>query len=454
MQFVQKKIGRNTMPTHQIQPAASSALAATAQPHSYEIRPSDIAVGVVVGRTASFFDLFVFGIACALVFPRVFFPFVSTADGMLYAFAIFAVGYVAQPIGALVFLPVERRFGRAISLTIALFLLGSATVGVAFLPGYTSVGGVSIVVLIILRAGQGFATGGSWDGLASLLAIKAPSRRKGWYASIPQLGAPIGFIVAAALFAYLWSSLSTEEFYAWGWRYPFFTAFAVNVVALFARLRLVVSPEYQAEFRNRELAPASVTKLVQTQGRFVALGAFAPLASYALFNLVTLFTLSWSLLFTQQSPAQFLIVQIIGALVAIPCMLISGRLADRIGRRMTLGLFANLIAIYSGWTAVLLSGDNLESYIFIIVGFALLGFSHAQSSGAVTASFRREFRYTGAHFSSDLSWLLGAGFAPLVALLLVAYFGVGYVGLYLLSGAVCTLVALWISRKLGGLPND
>ena len=442
------------MSTNSSQVAMSEGFAQSGSAHAHPLQPSDIAVGVVVGRTASFFDVFVFGIACALVFPKEFFPFVSQADGMLYSFAIFALGFLAQPLGSLLFVPIQRRFGRTTALTIALFLLGSATVGVAFLPGYASLGSASIVALCVLRLGQGFAVGGSWDGLASLLAIKAPSSKRGWYAAIPQLGAPIGFIVAASLFAYLWSSLSHEEFYGWGWRYAFFTAFAVNVVALFARLRIVVSPEYTSEFKQRDLSPALVGGLLKTQGRYVALGAFAPLASYALLNLVTLFTLSWALLYTEQSPTQFLAVQVIGALVAIPCMLVSGRIADRLGRRLTLGLFAILIAIYSGWTAVLLSGSDFESYIFIIIGFALLGFSHAQSSGVVAASFRREFRYTGAHFSADISSLLGAGFAPLVALMLAAYLDVGYVGLYLLSGAACTLAALWISRKLGGLPNS
>jgi MFS family permease len=443
-----------TMPTSQAQPAGPSDFAKPRQSHARQITPGDIAVGVVVGRTASFFDVFVFGIACALVFPSVFFPFASQADGMFYSFAIFAIGFIAQPVGSMFFLPIRRRFGRATTLTIALFMLGSATVGVAFLPGYSSFGWASIAALCVLRAGQGFAMGGSWNGLASLLALNAPRHKRGWYASIPQLGAPTGFIVAAGLFAYLWASLTYGEFFSWGWRYPFFAAFAVNVVALFARLRLVVSPEYTTEFKQRDLVPSSLGNLVRTQGRFVALGAFAPLASYALFNLVTLFALSWALLYTRQSPTHFLVVQIIGALVAIPCMLISGRIADKLGRRITLGLFATLIAVYSGWTAVLLSGDDFESYLFIIIGFALLGFSHAQSSGAVAASFRREFRYSGAQFSADLSWLLGAGFAPLVALVLASYLGVGYVGLYLLSGAFCTLAALWISRKLGGLPNN
>ncbi len=418
------------------------------------VTPGDISIGVVIGRVTGFFDFFVFGIACVLVFPQVFFPFASTLDGTFYSFAIFALAFIAQPLGSLFFLPLQRDHGRGAKLTVALLMLGTATVLIALLPGYETWGWVAIVALAVLRFIQGFAIGGSWNGLASLLALKAPRERRGWYASIPQLGAPVGFIIAAGLFAYLWSSLSAEDFIGWGWRYPFFVAFAVNVVALFARLRLVVSPEYEKQMDERDLDPSPVGELVRTQGKSIVLGAFAPLASYALFHLVTIFALSWALLFTEQSPVSFLLVQIVGALIAMPCMLLSGRIADRLGRRRTLALFAVLIAIYSGWTPLMLAGGVTQSYIFIIVGFALLGFSHGQSAGAVSSSFASAFRYTGARITSDLAWLIGAAFAPLVALSLAVWFGVGYVGLYLLSGAVCTLGAIWISRRMGGLPND
>lgn len=429
-----------------------------AQPaeHAHDVphvTPGDISIGVVIGRISEFFDFFVFGIGCVLVFPRILFPFASELSGIFYSFAIFALAFIGRPIGSLFFLFLQREYGRGTKLTVALFLLGSTTAGIAFLPVYNTLGVAAIWLLALLRFGQGFAIGGSWDGLASLLALNAPRNRRGWYAMIPQLGAPIGFIVAASLFAYLLFSLSSDEFYAWGWRYPFFVAFAINVVALFARLRLVVTSDYSALLKLRELEPSPVGELVRSQGRAIALGAFAPLASYALFHLVTIFALSWALLFTKQSPASFLLVQIVGATVAIPCMFLSGVIADRFGRRMTLAIFGALIAVYSGWTPLMLSGGTTAGYLFIIAGFALLGFSHAQAAGAVNSSFRSYFRYTGALITSDLGWLLGAGFAPLVALSLSVYLGVGYVGLYLLSGAAGTLGALWFSRA-GGLPND
>jgi MFS family permease len=422
--------------------------------HAEPLAPGDLAVGVMVGRISQSFDFFVFGIGCVLAFPAVFFPFASQIDGVFYSFAVFALAFIARPLGSMFFLVLQRQFGLPTKLTIALFLLGMATAGTAFLPGYGTLGWAAILALAVLRFGQGFALGGSWNGLASLMALKAPRDRRGWYAMLPQLSEPIGFIIAAGLFAYIWSSLSHREFIDWGWRYPFFAAFAINVVALFASLRMVVAPRYTEQLKERELEPSSMRELARSQGNNIALGAFAPLASYAMFHLVTIFALSWALLFTRQSVPGFLMVQIVGAFVALPCMLLSGVVADRLGRRTTLAVGGALIAVYSGWTALLLSGGTVNGYLFIILGYALLGFTLAQAAGAVSSNFRPEFRLCGAMITSDLGWLIGAGFAPLVALALARYAGVPYVGLYLLSGAIGTLGALWISRRSGGLPND
>ena len=435
-------------------PQGDQSYAPSSSGGTHKIAPGEIAIGVIIGRISEFFDFFVFGIACVLVFPAVFFPFANRIDGTFYSFAIFALAFVARPVGSLAFRMIHDHYGRGTKLTVALFMLGTATAGIAFVPGYATLGEFAIALLALFRFGQGFAIGGSWDGLPSLLALNAPANRRGWYAMIPQLGAPLGFIVAAGLFAYLVIGLSHADFIDWGWRYPFYVAFAINVVALFARLRLVATPEFRELLKTRELEPSPIGDLLRTQGRNIALGAFAPLASYALFHLVTIFALSWALLFTKQSVSSFLLVQILGAAIAVPSMIVSGMVADRIGRRASLAIFAVLIAVYSGWTPVLLSGSTTGGYLFILVGFALLGFSHAQASGAINSSFQPFYRYSGAVITSDLGWLLGAAFAPLVALALAVHLGVGYVGLYLLSGALGTLAALGISRSLKLLPND
>ena len=413
-----------------------------------EVSPGDIAIGVIIGRTSEYFDYFVYGIASVLVFPRIFFPFESPLDGTLYSFTIFSFAFIARPIGSIVFMDIQRRWGRGTKLTLALFLLGSSTAGIAFLPGYGSLGYMAIVLLAILRVGQGVALGGSWDGLPSLLALSAPKNRRGWYAMMGQLGAPVGFMLASGLYLLLYASLSLDDFLGWGWRYPFFCAFAINVVALFARLRLVVTHEYDQLLTDRELEPTTGRDVLRSQGHNVILGAFGALASYALFHVVTVFPLSWIILFSKQSVTAFLAIQILAAMLGVCGVVASGLIADRMGRRKTLGLTATLIAVFSGFAPTLLDGGTLGQDVFILIGFGLLGLSYGQAAGALNASFEPRYRYTGAALTSDVAWLIGAGFAPLVALGLSAYFGLGYVSLYLLSGAAGTLAALWVNRRL------
>jgi MFS family permease len=413
------------------------------------VAPGEIAIGVIIGRVSEFFDFFVFGIASVLVFPSVFFPFASPTTGTFYSFTIFSFAFIARPLGSLLFRFIYDWYGRGTKLTVALFMLGTATAGIAFLPSYAELGKASIILLALFRIGQGIALGGSWDGLPSLLALNAPPKHRGWYAMIPQLGAPLGFMIAAGLFAFLITSLSPADFTDWGWRYPFYVAFAINVVALFARLRLVMTPEFTELLKTRDLLPSPIGELFRTQGANIVLGALAPLASYALFHLVTIFPLSWVTLFTRESVTEYLIVQIVGAAIAVLTMLASGKIADRIGRRSTLGIGAVLIAVFSiaGMLPLFSRGTTTGAYLFILVGFALLGFSHAQASGAVNSSFASRYRYSGALVTSDFGWLAGAAFAPLIALGLAQHFGVGYVGLYLLSGAIGTLGALWLNRN-------
>jgi MFS family permease len=410
------------------------------------VDPSEVAVGVVIGRTSEFFDFFVYAIASVLVFPRLVFPFVDPLTGTLLSFSIFSLAFVARPIGTAIFTAVDRAYGRGTKLTIALFLLGSSTVALAFLPGYDQIGIGSALLLILFRIGQGLALGGTWDGLASLLAQTAPEGRRGWYAMVPQLGAPLGLMIASGLFAYFVANLSADDFFNWGWRYPFFVAFAINVVALFARLRIVVTPAYTKQFESRELEPAPVLETVRAEGRHIAIGAFTPAASFALFHMVTVFPLSWVFLFTRQPPARFLVIELIGAAIGVAAIVVSGPLADRFGRRQLLAAAALAIAVFSGFAPQFLNGGDVGEGVFMALGFVLLGVSFGQSSGAVASGFAKGYRYTASALTSDLAWLVGAGFAPVIALWLASRFGLMSSGAYLLTGALCTLGALAVWR--------
>jgi len=412
------------------------------------IAPSEIAIGVIIGRTSEFFDFFVYAIASVLVFPALVFPYLDPLSATLASFAIFALAFVARPLGTVIFTAIDRRHGRGAKLTIALFLLGGSTAAIAFLPGHQSIGAASALLLALFRMGQGVALGGSWDGLASLLSLNAPAGKRGRYAMIPQLGAPLGLIVASLLFMFLLSTLSAEDFLGWGWRYPFFVAFAINVVALFARLRIVVTPEYARLFEERALRPAPVAETLHANWKIIIAGAFAPLASFAMFHMVTVYPLSWVFLFTEDRPERFLLIEAVAAVAGAAAIIASGYLADRVGRRAVLGATAAAIAAFSGFAPQLLGAGEAGEVIFMVTGFVLLGLAFGQSSGALSANFRPSHRYTASALTSDLAWLFGAGFAPLVALWLSGAFGLIAAGAYLLSGALCTLVALGLNREL------
>lgn len=414
-------------------------------PHA-SASPSDIAIGVVIGRTSEFFDFFVYAIASVIVFPKLVFPHTDALTGTLYSFGIFSLAFLARPLGTVIFTAIDLRHGKAVKLTIALFLMGTSTVAIAFLPDYDTIGAAAIWLLALARIGQGLAWGGAWDGLASLLAVNAPANRRGWYAMIPQLGAPLGLIVASGLFAFFAGNLSVEDFFSWGWRYPFFVAFAINVVALFARLRMVATPEYENLFESREIAPAPALETVRNEWANIAVGALTPLASFALFHMVTVFPLSWVFLYTHESPARFLVIEAIGAVFGVAAIVTSGLIADRIGRQSLLIGAAVAIAAYSGFAPQLLDRGAAGETIYMILGFVLLGLSFGQASGSLASRFSANYRYTASALTADFSWLFGAGFAPLAALILASQFGLISAGAYLLSGAACTLAILSILR--------
>ena len=417
-------------------------------PAPVAVDPDRITIAVILARMTEFFDFFVYAIASALVFPHVFFSFVDPLTATLYSFAVFSLAFIARPIGSLLFLQIDRKFGRAVKLTTALFTLCGSTMAISFLPSYAEAGMLAPILLAVFRIGQGVGLGGAWDGLVSLLAMNAPEKQRGWYAMMPQLGAAMGFGLASAFFIIFTTQLSNPEFLAWGWRFPFFVALALNVLALFARLRMIMTPEFQTMLQQHELEPKPMFEMLRKQSRVVLTGAFVPLASLALFHLVTVFPLSCVSLNTDQKVSDFLFVQFVSAIIAGGMIVVSGVLSDKFGRRKLLGAAAAMIAVFSFIAPVLLSSGDIGRYLFVLIGFALLGLSFGQSGGALASRFSREYRYTGASLTSDISWLIGAGFAPLVALGFSSKFGLFAVGIYLLSGAVCTLVALYFSRTL------
>lgn len=409
------------------------------------LHPEQIATTVIMTRVSEYFGFFVFAIGCALVFPQVFFPNYDPVIGTLISFGVFSLAFISSAFARMVFMPLEEKMGIGTRVTIAMFLLGGSTIFVAFIPGYEESGIVGPILLCLARIGQGLGSGGAAAGLPIIMMMNAPEHKKSWYAMIPQLGGPAGFAIAAAIYYVLTDYLTAEEFIDWGWRFPFMVVMALQVVALFTRLRLLDTPEYRSAVKDHALKASSVRKVLKVHWRSVILGAYLPLASLTLFHMVAIYPLGYIKLFPGVSVPDLLFMQTIGATLAILTCLISGILADRYDRRRFLAVITVVVGIFSSFIVALL-GSSWEG--FVLVGFCLLGLSFGQSGAMLPHRFEREYRYTGVAISNDLAWIFGAAFAPVIALSLTVWFGIEYAGYYLLSGAVASLIALYISRNV------
>ncbi|PIL22019.1 hypothetical protein P775_01595 [Puniceibacterium antarcticum] len=401
----------------------------------------DVITTVVMARVTDYFGFFVFAIASALVFPTIFFPYLEPVAATLASFAVFSLAFLARPVASLIGRKLQRRIGKAGKITVALMVLGTSTVAIGLLPGYDQIGWVAPALLAALRIVQGLGLGGSWDGLTLQLKSAAPKDRDGLYSMVPQLGGPIGFCVAAAMFYVLTGFLTEEEFYQYGWRFAFFAVMAVNVVSLFARLRLLTTNFGSDEKTMMKSAPLGF--LLQTEWRTILLSAFLPLSSYALLHMLTVFPISYTLLFTDNAIDRIILWQLVGGALAVGTVILSGVLADRYTKRAVL-LGSSVLTLL-----LCLSIGTLKDNpaIYIVAGFIIFGLSYGQSSAIVPDRFSPDCRYSGSAFATNLSWIFGAAFAPLVGLFLASTFGLWAAALYLVSGVLVTLVTLLILQR-------
>ncbi|MEM9172849.1 MAG: MFS transporter [Pseudomonadota bacterium] len=399
----------------------------------------EVITTVVMARVTDYFGFFVYAIASALVFPRLFFSTLSPFEGMTWSFAIFSLAFLARPFASYAARYVQRKVGKAAKITIATMILGTSTVAIGLLPGYQEIGWLAPVLLAVLRIAQGIGLGGSWDGISLQLQNAAPEGRRGIYAMVPQLGGPIGFCVAGSLFYVLTGFLTDEEFMSFGWRFAFFAVMAVNLVSLFARLRLL-STDFGADEELSQSSPFS--EMVRSQWRPILLSTFTPLASYALFHMVTVFPLAYELVYTGNLASYILMLQVIGGALAIGTVILSGVLADKFGRNAVLTTSTVLIL------PLCLTITTLQTNpaIYIIGGFMLLGFAQGQAGVTAKGRYKRKYAYSASALDHNLSWIFGAAFAPLTGFALTMTFGLWAAALYLLSGVLVTAIALYLTR--------
>jgi metabolite-proton symporter len=468
--------------------SASPTTAVPANPRSRVITAS------LIGTTIEFYDFYAYATAAVLVFPILFFPTGNDTTALLLSFSVFGAAMVARPIGAVVFGHFGDRFGRKATLVASLLTMGIATFLIGFLPTNNEIGPWAAFLLLVLRLVQGFALGGEWSGAALVATENAPKGKRAWYGTFPQLGAPIGFIIANGVFLVINFALPhpdgtaqrSAEFLSWGWRVPFLFSAVMVIVGLWVRLRLVESQSFTKAEKTGTLRRFPLGAAIRRNWKQMILGTFIMLATYVLFYLMTSFTLSFGTKATTETaqataeaagtpfdPAayvpglgfgytDFVIMQIVGVVFFGIFTLLSGPIADAVGRRKLL-IWVTVAIIVFGLTFNLFltpyadpkfTGALVQA--FLILGFLLMGSTFGPMGAVLPELFPTNVRYTGSAISYNVSSILGAAIAPLIAVVLwaAADGSPWLVGVYLSAMGVLTLVALLLSKETKDIDYD
>jgi metabolite-proton symporter len=402
----------------------------------------------MIGTTIEFYDFYIYATAAVLVFPRLFFAAGDPASAMLQSLATFALAFFARPIGSILFGHFGDRIGRKATLVAALLTMGLSTILIGLLPGYASIGVLAPVLLALCRFGQGLGLGGEWGGAVLLATENAPPGRRAWYGMFPQLGAPVGFLCSSGIFLLLTDRMSDVDFFAYGWRIPFLASAALVFVGLYVRLRLTETPAFRRAIENNERVRVPMLTLWARHAQVVVLGTFAAVATFVLFYLMTVFTLSWATSVLGYTRRQFLLLQMFGVLFFALAIPISALIADRRGRYGMLIAATSGIIVFGLAFAPLFGSGSLSAVLaFLAVGLALMGLTYGPLGTTITELYPTALRYTGASLSFNLAGIVGASLAPYIATWLATRYGLAYVGYYLSAAGLVTLIALVRLRK-------
>ena len=404
--------------------------------------------GSLIGTTIEFFDFYIYANAAVLVFPQLFFPGANATISTLESLATFSIAFFARPIGSAVFGHYGDKIGRKATLVVALLMMGISTVAIGFLPAYSSIGITAPILLMCCRFGQGLGLGGEWGGAVLLAIENAPPGKRAWYGMFPQLGAPIGLLFSGGTFLLLSDTLTNEEFFDYGWRIPFIASAALVVVGFYIRLKITETPSFLNTIETKKQVKIPLIILLKSYRRELVFGTLAAVTTFVLFYLMTVFALSWATTDLGYSRRDILLIQLFSVLffgVSIP---VSAVLADKFGRRFVLIVISIAIAVFGLFFSVLLvSGNTILITLFLSLGMALMGLTYGPLGTFLSELFPTEVRYSGTSIAFNFAGIIGAAFAPMIAIWIAKNYGLTYVGFYLSAAAILTLVSLLLISK-------
>ncbi|QNX05982.1 MFS transporter [Acinetobacter seifertii] len=402
----------------------------------------------LVGTTIEFFDFYIYATAAVIIFPHLFFPASSGSAAVLQSLATFAIAFIARPIGATLFGHLGDRIGRKATLVAALLTMGISTVCIGLLPTYAQIGIVAPLLLAACRLGQGLGLGGEWSGAVLLATENAPEGKRAWYGMFPQLGAPIGFILATGSFLLLSAAIPEQAFMQWGWRIPFIASAILVIVGLYIRLKLHETPAFQKVLDKQKEVNIPFKEVVTKHTGKLILGTIAAICTFVVFYLTTVFALNWGTTKLGYARGEFLELQLFATLCFAAFIPLSAIFAEKFGRKATSVGVCIAAAIFGLFFSTMLeSGNTLIVFLFLCTGLSIMGLTYGPIGTVLSEIFPISVRYTGSALTFNLAGIFGASFAPLIATKLAETYGLYAVGYYLTAASLLSLVAFLLIRE-------
>jgi metabolite-proton symporter len=409
--------------------------------HGAQLRRAVVAG--TIGTTIEWYDFFIYGTAAGLIFPKIFFPNEDPLTGTLASFGTYFVGFVGRPIGAAIFGHYGDRIGRKATLIATLLVMGIATVLVAFVPGYASIGIWGAVILTVLRMLQGIGVGGEWGGSVLISMEWARSHgSRGLVASWPQFGVPAGLFLSNLVILAV-SAWTGADFVSWGWRVPFLLSIVLIFIGLWIRLGILETPVFQQLLENKKVERTPIIEVIRKQPREILLSALLRMAEQAPFYIFTAFVFAYGVNTLKMSRELVLSAVLVASCVSFITIPLSGHISDRIGRRKMYLIGAAAPGLF-GFLYFGMLDTAIPSAVFIAIVLSLIphDMMYGPQAALIAEAFTPRLRYSGASLGYQLASIIAGGPAPLIATALFAAYHTGYaIAIYIAACSVVSLVS-------------
>ena len=408
-----------------------------------------VALTALAGTSIEWYDFFLYAAAAALIFPKAFFPETDPTIALLLSFSSFAVGFLARPLGGIIFGHFGDKIGRKKTLIIALMLMGISSTLIGLLPTYGIIGITAPILLTLLRFAQGLAIGGQWGGAMLLVTESAPSNQRGYYGAFAQAGAFIGVILANLALIITSASVSEEFFYTWGWRIPFLASVVLILISMYIQLNLEDTNAFKELVSKKELLKEKVIQrspIIEAVSKYpkrIILAAGAFLSVQVTFYILIAFMLNYGVESTNMSKDDMLSAVLIGSAIAVLLQFVFSSYSDKHGRKGIFMLGAILTGIWAFAIFPLVDTGNYWLIVLsITMGLTFLAMMYGPQAAFFTELFSTEVRYSGATLGYQFGAILGGAFAPIIAVMLWKNFGIFWVSIYIACAALLTLVSV------------